>query len=350
MKLIFNKKVWLIMLSVFIFMTLIVLVLFYFQNIFIIILLGIVVILITERTHKKTKKILDYFKIQEKKTIKTLFIILTIILWIIIIYLIIIFTAKDINKTLNYLQQNNVTIKEIYLNKAQKIFGKDTLKIFMTSQWFSKLQNTVTKSMFNLVSGLTFFIIEALIIIPLMFDFYFKNKTKIISSVKKSIPKKYKKTFTNILTETFHKLNNYAYAKIIESIIITVISLIGFYIAGLKGWLILSILNGLLNLIPYFGPWIAGITAILISLIESNNYTFIITLITVIIAQLIDNFYIIPFLIPNKININPLLSIILILIGSKLFGALGMLLIIPIYSVYSVILSGIYKELIKIYK
>ena len=77
--------------------------------------------------------------------------------------------------------------------------------------------------------------------------------------------------------------------------------------------------------------------------------TFIITIITMIIAQTIDGYYLIPFLIPKHVNINPLVGIILILAGAQLYGPLGMLMAIPIYAVYAVVLSESYKELVKIY-
>jgi predicted PurR-regulated permease PerM len=72
--------------------------------------------------------------------------------------------------------------------------------------------------------------------------------------------------------------------------------------------------------------------------------------ITVIIAQLIDNLYLIPFMISEKVNINPLLSVVLTLAASKLLGPLGMVLAIPIYIVYKIIIKESYGELINIYR
>jgi predicted PurR-regulated permease PerM len=77
--------------------------------------------------------------------------------------------------------------------------------------------------------------------------------------------------------------------------------------------------------------------------------TALFAIITVIIAQLIDNLYLIPFMISEKVNINPLLSVVLTLAASKLLGPLGMVLAIPIYIIYKIIIKESYRELVNIY-
>ena len=80
-----------------------------------------------------------------------------------------------------------------------------------------------------------------------------------------------------------------------------------------------------------------------------KKYLIIYVLITVIVAQIIDNLYLNPFMVSGKVKMDPLLSIILILVGAQLFGILGMVLAIPIYLVYKIVLRESYSELIKIY-
>jgi len=78
--------------------------------------------------------------------------------------------------------------------------------------------------------------------------------------------------------------------------------------------------------------------------------TALFAVITIIVSQTIDNLYLTPFMISEKVNINPLLSVILTLAASKLLGALGMVLAIPIYIIYKIIIRESYRELIIIYK
>lgn len=71
--------------------------------------------------------------------------------------------------------------------------------------------------------------------------------------------------------------------------------------------------------------------------------------ITVIIVQLIDNLYLIPFMISEKVDINPFLSVVLTLATSRLLGPPGMVFAIPTYSMYKIIIKESYGELINIY-
>jgi predicted PurR-regulated permease PerM len=344
-----NKKVWTILLMLFVLLSALITTLFYFKDIFIIILIGGVIILITEKSNKKFQAIIDKFKIHENKNLKTIFIVATIIIWLVILYVLISFTVKDINKTVSFLEQTNVTVKQIYLDKAEMFLGKEMLSLVEANDVIGTIQGFITKTLLELVSGIAIFIGEAVIIIPLMFSFYFKNKAKFKEKIKDVIPSKYSAGILRIINDSSKKLKGYAYAKFVESTIIAIICAIGFYIAGLKGWLLFGIMCGILNIIPYIGPWLGAVAPILVSLLEPTTSTFIITAITMIIAQSIDGYYLIPFLIPKQVNIQPIVAIIIILIGAKLFGALGMLMAIPIYAVYVVVLSGAYKELIKIY-
>ena len=72
-------------------------------------------------------------------------------------------------------------------------------------------------------------------------------------------------------------------------------------------------------------------------------------IITIIVAQLVDNFYLIPFMISGKVKMDSLLSIILVLVSAKLLGIVGMVFAIPIYIIYKVVLVEAYEELVEIY-
>ncbi len=345
-----EKSVWIPILILFIILSLLVALLFYFSDLFVVLIVGGVIILITERGHKKFKKAISGFKFYGNKLLKTTFTIMIVLFWLIFLYLLISFTVKDINSTVGFMQENNASVEQIYIEKGEAILGKDMIDIIQTENIFNSIQNFITKILLSIVSGIAIFIAEAVIIIPLMFAFYFKNRNNLKEKISKLIPKKFRKGFTNILVNSSKKLKEYTYTKLIESFIIAVICAIGFYIAGLKGWLLFSLLCGTLNIIPYLGPWIGAVGPILVSLLSPTTGTFAITAVTLVFAQLVDNFYIIPFLIPKQVSVHPLVSIILIIIGAKLFGPLGMLMALPIYSVYVVVLSGAYKELAMIYK
>ncbi len=344
-----NKRVWVIVLTLFVIMSLVVAFLFYFSSLFIVIIVGMLIILVTEKSHQKFKHIIKKLHFYESKILKTTFTIITILIWLVLLYLLVAFTVKDIGETVSFMQNNDVTVEQIYIEKAESIFGSEMVGLMKTNQLINTVKSFITNFLVKIVSGIAIFVAQAAILIPLMFAFYFKRKNEIKKNTNKLIPKKFRAAFNRIISDSSKKLKGYAYAKLLESFIISAICSIGFYIAGLRGWLLFGLMCGLLNIIPYFGPWISAVGPILVSLLEPTTTTFIITVITLVVAQTIDGFYLIPFLIPKHVNIPPIGGIILILIGAQLYGPLGMLMAIPIYAIYVVVLLGSYKELVKIY-
>jgi len=204
----------------------------------------------------------------------------------------------------------------------------------------------VIKGMF---SEVTKFLFSAIIITPLVFYMYFRRRKAIQKEIFTHIPKKMHTGFVRAAKHICSQLHDYLTAKVLESAVIAVICCTGFWLAGLKGWLILGVIAGFLNIIPYVGPIIGVIPALLIGLLDHPMIALYV-IITIIIAQLVDNLYLIPFMISSKVKIGALLTIVLILIGSKLLGPLGMIFAIPIYLVYKIVLRESYKELVKMYK
>ena len=93
-----------------------------------------------------------------------------------------------------------------------------------------------------------------------------------------------------------HELEDFFSAKMIESAIVDLICCIGFYLGGLEGWLFLGVLAGFLNIIPYIGPLLGAIPPVIVGYIDSPM-TALFAMITVIIAHVIDNLFLIPFMI-----------------------------------------------------
>ena len=99
---------------------------------------------------------------------------------------------------------------------------------------------------------------------------------------------------------------------------------------------------------PYIGPFSEAIPPVIVGYIDSPMAV-LFAVIMVIIAQFIDNLYLIPFMISEKVDINPLLSVVLTLAASRLLGPPGMVFAIPIYSIYKIIVKESCGELINIY-
>jgi len=117
-------------------------------------------------------------------------------------------------------------------------------------------------------------------------------------------------------------------------------------ILGVDFPLLLGILSGVTNLIPYFGAFLGGIPAVVIALSQSFRLA-IYMAIAILIVQQIEGNIITPRIIGNKLGMHPLLIVFALLSGEKLLGIWGMLMAVPIAAVLKVILGWAYLKLVE---
>ena len=138
-------------------------------------------------------------------------------------------------------------------------------------------------------------------------------------------------------------LSKYLKSKGIEVFYLTLISFFMFRMIDLKYALLFSILIGLSNIIPYFGPIIGGIPVCVYAVFQSIPML-LWTIFILIALQIIDGFILMPYITKKTVKVNELTTIVLVFLGGSLFGILGVILAIPVYLVIKVVYQHYNKE------
>ncbi|MGV3630013.1 MAG: AI-2E family transporter [Bacteroidota bacterium] len=124
----------------------------------------------------------------------------------------------------------------------------------------------------------------------------------------------------------------------IEMFVVAMLTGTGLWLIGVKYFVFLGILTGMLNLIPYIGILIAGTISILMTLAGTTDLTMIGGVVAVnVIVQLIDNNFLLPKIVGSKVSINALASVFGVIIGGALAGVGGMFLALPVLAVLNII-------------
>lgn len=126
--------------------------------------------------------------------------------------------------------------------------------------------------------------------------------------------------------------SNFVIGKTIDSLIIALICFVGLSIFGIPYTVLISLIVGITNMIPYFGPLIGMVPAFIITLFYSPIVAFWV-LVFIIALQQFDGLYLGPKILGNSLGLSPLLIILAILIGGGAFGLLGMFLGAPTLAV-----------------
>lgn len=158
------------------------------------------------------------------------------------------------------------------------------------------------------------------------------DKTKILKSIRRIIYVFMDKKSAPVIWDTFrecnHIFNGFLYGKTIDSLIIGILCFVAMTILRLPYGLLLSVIVGVTNMIPYFGPFVGAVPGVLIFLvIEPKNA--IIFAIMVLVLQQFDGLYLGPKILGEQTGIKPIWVIFAITVGGAYFGVLGMFLGVP---------------------
>lgn len=360
-----NSRVWSIMLVVFAFLSVFFVVLFHFEDIFIVLIIGSILVLVTDRMLMKFNERFGYRSLW----IRRIYAMTLVVLGILLVSLLMASQLSDMNSLVNSQEEYESGITTLFSTYGgfftftgltangdvpEDVEGVPggapnvTSAPIISGEDMRSIGDYIFSFFSSLISKLSFFLFTGLLIIPMMFRLYFSKKDVIVNDLIDFFPLKYQDCVESSISDVGRRLGDFFSAKILESVIVGTICCIGFYLAGINGWFFLGVIAGVLNIVPYIGPVVGAIPAVIVGFIVSPT-TALLAVVTVVIAQLVDNLYLIPYMISGKVAVNPLLSILLILIFADMLGALGMILAIPIYIIYKVVLTEFYNELVKIY-
>lgn len=184
-------------------------------------------------------------------------------------------------------------------------------------------------SISNLSSYLTTFLFALIITI------YFLADEKIIKGFVSKVFHALFSEKANAVVRRFLKdadtvFSGYIRGQLADACVMMIMISLSLSIIHVKFALVIGILAGIGNLVPYFGPIVAYIGTIVACLVNGQYKQLLIALIVLFIIQTIDGNIIGPKLLSNSINIHPLLVVVSLIFGSAIGGFLGMLLAVPV--------------------
>lgn len=182
--------------------------------------------------------------------------------------------------------------------------------------------------------------------------FFLKEKGLFSNAMKALVPTEYEAKTVHAIDEMSYLLTRYFGGIVIQISIITILVFLGLSILGVEYALLIAFFAAVINVIPYVGPIIGATFAVAVTIssgLDLDFYNQTLPLLLKVVAvfaamQMIDNFLLQPFIFSNSVKAHPLEIFIVILIGAKLGGILGMVLAIPGYTAFRVIAKVFLSE------
>lgn len=243
---------------------------------------------------------------------------------------------------------NNELLQETQINE-QKYYHSPLLNMDFEAEKIDGYISAFASDLNTVISDAMTIVLKFLLSVPLVTYILVSQGNNAKKRILKSIPNKYFEMGNAILHNINKSISNFIAAKIIQTVILTIVASIGFTFIGLRLPILMGIIVGVINIIPYIGPLIGAIPPVAIAYLLMDYQTAIFAIIIIAIVQGVDNFFIQPVLLPKLVNENAVVVLIVTLLGAELFGAVGMVIAIPVFSIVKIILEKSYEALDFIY-
>jgi predicted PurR-regulated permease PerM len=145
-----------------------------------------------------------------------------------------------------------------------------------------------------------------------------------------------------MLTRISRIIHDYLKGTFTVILILSVIYALGFWAIGIEHALLFAMITALLRLIPYFGSFLGIAFPIAFAfLTEDSMWTPVLVLVFFMVTQLLEANFLTPYITGSRVKLNPLITIMAILLGNLLWGVAGMILFLPLFASLKVILDQV---------
>jgi putative permease len=182
------------------------------------------------------------------------------------------------------------------------------------------------------------------LLVPLFTFFFLRDSRRIMRGLISLTPNRYFEMVLDIYDHISWQLSHFIRGRILEALIIGIVVWMGHSLTDIRYAPILGAIAGITNLVPYIGPIVGMIPGLIIASVDLGigaQFWWILCVYLLIAQIILDNFILIPILISRVSNLHPLLVILAIIMGGKLYGVLGMIIGVPIASIINIVILEI---------
>lgn len=280
-----------------------------------------------------------------KKIPKVLAIIIVFGIIIALLILTIVFLIPSVINQLNILYKEIPNFIENYQNlilsikpQLSKFINPADVEILLKEN-LSELQKgilgfsqSIIIYLSNIVSSVTF----GIVIIPLILFYLMRDLVLFKENLYIFVSRENKKEFKEVLEEIDHIVSGFIRGRIIVCFIVGTLIGIGLYFLNLKFALIIGIISGVFNFIPFLGPIVGVVLALIFALGQPWWILLMIVVLFILVNQL-EAIYLNPNILGKGLGLHPLTVILSMLICGQLLGILGVLVAVPLAAILKVL-------------
>lgn len=199
-----------------------------------------------------------------------------------------------------------------------------------------------SKAFMGQTLGTALGLLSVIFLIPVYVFLFLFYKTLIVNFLYEVFAEENSNRVSSILGQTKTAIQSYMVGLLMEAAVVAILNSTSLMILGVDYAILLGVLGAILNMLPYIGGIIAIALPVLMATVTKDGFS---TQLGIIIAyaiiQFIDNNILVPRIVSSKVQINALVSIVVVLLGGALWGVSGMFLSIPFVAVLKIIFDRV---------
>ncbi|MDR2395179.1 MAG: AI-2E family transporter [Endomicrobium sp.] len=243
-----------------------------------------------------------------------------------------------------YISNHLVIIKEKLENSLPVLKRYDLYDVVLIKikEFFVSEAQKIPNYLINIFS-----IFSAIVLIPMLVLFMLFNADKSINTLMAMLPSRHIEIVLSIVYEMDTLFGRFIRGQLLEASFVGIMSIIFLSVIGVNFALIIGIVAGIANIIPYLGPFVGLFVALLVGIFQFHTIGIVVKiLIAYAIIQFLDNNFVQPIVVGRNVNLGPVTMVFAMLTGAQIFGFLGIIFAVPI----AAIIKAIFIMLVQKYK
>lgn len=298
------------------------------------------------------KPIIDYLDSKKVSRILSILLVYLGLLLIVILifnylYPMIYYNANDLIKALP-----DITEKYRFLSSEIAIRYElsglpDTFKAALEEN-ISNIENAITNAIYQALKIISLVISNAFYIalIPIITFYFLKDSENLKEKSAYIIPKKYRLDAAVVSNKIDFVLKRFIRGQLLVALIVGILTGLGMYLIGVKYSLVLGIIAGITDIIPYLGPFLGAVPCLIIAFAQSPVLS-LKALLVILLIQQFESGIISPKIVGKSVGLHPITIIFILLLWERVFGVVGMFFAVPVTTILLIIFENIINKYIK---
>ncbi len=203
-------------------------------------------------------------------------------------------------------------------------------------------RNTLMSILFDQLGTVTSSIFEFILIFlvgPVLAFYFLIDLPSVQRRLVEVFPSEHRNEAAHVGDQLNTAIGGFLRGQLVVALIVGVMLSFGYWTIGLQFWLLIGLVGGMLNIVPFLGPWVGGILGVIVAITTADLPTAIWAVVVAVIVQQIDNNFISPSVLRATVRLHPAVTLLSLILGGALAGIWGVVIAVPLVASIKILLG-----------